>query len=277
MRLQFRGWMTPAAVGVISFAAGAASGYFFKKYKDMDLLESSIEETVTDIPEIAELESQMAQLQFAFEERDRKYDVHLQQAMKVIVALQDAKKEFMESLEAGTQRVEEIQHVDTKPVTNSSGKSKQTPKKVQPKLVPNEKVEEVEGIFPVSEDEDWSYEEEIKTRGPDHPYIIHRDEFFSQESEYRQTSLSYYQSDNILCDEQDVPVYNPEKVVGELKFGHGSADPSIVYIRNDHLEAEYEVILDEGYYQTEVLGHEVENAVERNELKHGVHRFRTTD
>jgi hypothetical protein len=242
----------------------------------MDLLESSIEET-TDISKISELETQMAQLHFEFEERDRKYDSHLQQAMKVIVALQDAKKEFMDALVAGLEykQVEEIQHTVTQPSTTTNSKVKQAPVKAQAK--PKEKIEEHVDDFPINENEDWNYELELKDRGPDHPYVIHRDEFFANESEYRQISLMYYKGDNILCDDQDVPVYNPEKVVGQLRFGHGSADPSIVYIRNDALDAEYEVILDDGYYQTEVLGHELEDDLEEDGLKHSVQKFRASD
>lgn len=111
-------------------------------------------------------------------------------------------------------------------------------------------------IFP-DEDDDWNYDEEVKNRGPDNPYIIHRDEYFSNEMEYRQTTITYYEGDQILCDELDTPIYNPEKIVGTLRFGHGSQDPSICYVRNERLEAEYEVLIDHGYYQEEVLGAEI--------------------
>jgi hypothetical protein len=122
----------------------------------------------------------------------------------------------------------------------------------------------------------WDYDVEVPTRGNHDPYVIHRDEFFAEESGFRQTSLSYYAGDNILCDEKDQPIYNHELIVGEhnLKFGHGSKDRSIVYIRNPHLQAEYEIILDNGYYQVEVLGTVIEEEMGNDDLKHSVYRYR---
>lgn len=277
MRLEYKGWMTPAAVGVISFAAGAGAGYFFKKYRDAQKVDTSFQEVADDI--IA-LETNLAQLQFMYEERDRKYDVNIQQAMHVITALQDAKKEFIlginEAVGPTVSQPVDIQHVDSHPSAKNK-QPKQSKPHVKAQAKPKVVVNDVEDVFPVNEDEDWNYEEELKTRRPDRPYIIHRDEFFSNENDYRQCSLMYYAGDSILCDENDVPVYNPERIVGELRFGHGSGDPSIVYSRNEKLEAEYEIILDDGYYQTEVLGHEVEHDFDKNELKHSVQKFRATD
>ena len=119
------------------------------------------------------------------------------------------------------------------------------------------------------EDDDWDYEEEEQTRNPDHPYVIHRDEYDQNEDDYGQSTLTYYAGDNILCDEHDVPVYDPERVVGALQFGHGSKDPSICFIRNDRLLAEYEVLFDPGSFQEEVLGQDP-----RDLKHHRVPKFR---
>jgi hypothetical protein len=279
MRIQFKEWMTPAAVGVISFAAGVGAGYFFKKYRD----ETKRPVTFNDVlQDIAVLESSFDQLQMMYEERDRRYDVHMQQAMHVITALQDAKKEFLEGVVSGISGTGSVvvtsSAVQNHPATIGHNRNEFNKKAEKVKLVVQEAPEdEPENVYSVTEDEDWDWEEEVKNRTPERPYILHRDEFFSNESEFRQTSLTYYNGDNILCDENDVPIYNPEKIVGVLTFGHGSADPSIVYIRNDRLMAEYEVILEPGYYQTEVLGHEVEADLNKDELRHFVQRFRASD
>lgn len=126
-------------------------------------------------------------------------------------------------------------------------------------------------VFPETED-DWDYEEEAKTRGSEKPYVIHRDEYYQNEKDYGQTTLTYYAGDDVLVDENDVPLYNQEKITGPLPFGKGSGDPSIVHIRNDHLEAEYEVILDAGHYAVEVLGVNMEH--ELSEEKPIIHKFR---
>jgi len=121
---------------------------------------------------------------------------------------------------------------------------------------------------------DWDYHEEAKNRSENQPYILHRTEFFANEREYPHSTLTYYEGDDVLCDEQDVPIYGKEKLLGELKFGHGSEDPEIVYIRNDERESEYEVLLDHGHYQVEVLGQEIGDVL-NNDLKHAhIRKFR---
>ena len=116
--------------------------------------------------------------------------------------------------------------------------------------------------------------EEAKNRSENQPYILHRTEFFANEREYPHSTLTYYEGDDVLCDEQDVPIYGKEKLLGELKFGHGSEDPEIVYIRNDERESEYEVLLDHGHYQVEVLGQEIGDVL-NNDLKHAhIRKFR---
>ena len=128
-----------------------------------------------------------------------------------------------------------------------------------------------DSIFPIATP-DWDYEVEIASRTSDKPYIIHRDEFFANEADYSQTTLTYYKGDDVLLDEQDIPLYDAKNIVCELEFGKGSEDPSVVYVRNDRLEHEYEVLLDNGYYQVEVLGEELEHSFE---LKHTpLHKFR---
>ena len=125
------------------------------------------------------------------------------------------------------------------------------------------------------EEDTWDYDVELPLRTPNAPYIIHRDEFYSQEIETNsQSTLTYYAGDDVLCDEQDSPVYDYKRIVGTLEFGKGSEDISIVYVRNEKLEAEWEIILDHGYFQTEVLGEEIEHSYERRDLKHSLHKFR---
>jgi len=129
-------------------------------------------------------------------------------------------------------------------------------------------------VFPeiVSE---WDEETELSGRSPEEPYIIHRDEYFAQESGNTQKTLTYYAGDEILVDESDTPIYNYTVVVGELRFGHGSEDPNIVYIRNEKLNGEYEVIRDSGHYSVEVLGAELEHSFDGH--NQGLRRFRNTD
>lgn len=128
-------------------------------------------------------------------------------------------------------------------------------------------------IFAGNTDE-WDYERELELRDETRPYIIHKDEFYAEERDYTQTTLTYYSGDNIMADEEESPVYNHNDITGELVFGHGSGDPNVVYIRNAPRKAEYEVLFDRGLFSVEVLGLEIENNERVKELKHGPPKFR---
>lgn len=132
----------------------------------------------------------------------------------------------------------------------------------------------VRNVFAAS-DVGWDYTEEVKGRNAEEPYVLHKDEFYEGEFEYSQVTLTYYKGDNIMADEDDTPVYNFEQVVGDLKFGHGSGDPKVFYVRNPKLRCEYEVLLHEGLFSVEVLGLEIEDNARAQDLKHSLPRFRS--
>jgi hypothetical protein len=240
MRIQIKGWQLLTGVGLASFGVGTGIGYL------LGLRKTKISVDEANL-EIEELKSEQLQLDFKRVEMDREFNAQIQQAIIVIRELKESGRVFLGS----------IKRED--PGLDNSIKSHPSNEQRSIIIAPiahqdNENI--MINVFP-DENDDWDYDEEVKHRSPDHPYIIHRDEYFSNELDYRQSTLTFYEGDEILCDEQDVPVYNPEKVVGKIIFGHGSQDISICYIRNEHLEAEYEVLVDHGYYQQEVLGAEV--------------------
>lgn len=124
--------------------------------------------------------------------------------------------------------------------------------------------------------DNWDYERELKIReeNPTKPYILSNEEYLENESGYDQASLTYYEGDNVLSDDQDIPVNDTESLVGDdnlERFGHGSGDPKILYIRNDNTEMEYEIALSTGEYTREVLGL-VEVDEGDKELKHSMTR-----
>lgn len=103
----------------------------------------------------------------------------------------------------------------------------------------------------------FDLEEEKKYRTKEEPYVITQDEFNAGEREFDQSSLTYFEDDDVLVDERDMPIRDMESVIGEdnlVRFGHGSGDANLVYIRNERLELDYEVVKSTGSYVDEVLG-----------------------
>ena len=110
-----------------------------------------------------------------------------------------------------------------------------------------------------AEPDGWDYDTEMANRQefPDKPYVIKSEEFLSNEENHEQVTLTFYRGDDTLTDEREDPIDNQSYTVGEDnldKFGYGSGDENIVYIRNLKLGMDFEIILNKGKYHEEVLG-----------------------
>jgi hypothetical protein len=103
----------------------------------------------------------------------------------------------------------------------------------------------------------WDYAAELEKRGDD-PYVIHIDEFRQNEPEHSQTTVTYYEKDDVLLDEREQDLISDlDGVVGlnNLQlFGHGSGDPNVVYVRNDAIDSDFEICRNPGSYAEEVHG-----------------------
>jgi hypothetical protein len=103
----------------------------------------------------------------------------------------------------------------------------------------------------------WDYGKELQHRSPNHPYIIHQDEFIDNQLEFQQKTWTYYAGDDILSDERDEVVVRPELVVGEenlKKFGHGADDTDVLFVRNEKVGVEFEICRSWKSYASEVQG-----------------------
>lgn len=133
-----------------------------------------------------------------------------------------------------------------------------------PRPAPEVVVEEVQvtnNVFvqAATDPRDWDYNLEVATReeNPDLPYVVSFDEFHENEPHHEQVTLAYYVEDDTLADERDQPIDNTDYTVGDhnlLRFGHGSQDSKVVYVRNEKISMDFEIIRSMGSYAREVLG-----------------------
>jgi hypothetical protein len=105
--------------------------------------------------------------------------------------------------------------------------------------------------------DEWDYAKEVKSRRPDVPYIIHYDEFTSNESGNEQIAYIYYEQDDVLIDTtSQTQIEDMDEVIGlgNLgRWGHGSPhDENVVHIRNEHLSLDFEVSRDPGSYEATI-------------------------
>jgi len=94
-------------------------------------------------------------------------------------------------------------------------------------------------------------------RSADAPYVISFQEFMDEREEFEKISIEYYEADNTLADDRELIITDVEGTIGRAnlsRFGQGSQDPAIVYIRNESLGADFEVAHNHKGYAEIVLG-----------------------
>lgn len=103
----------------------------------------------------------------------------------------------------------------------------------------------------------FDYATELPLRTPEKPYIITHEEYDGNEKGYEQDVLTYYSGDKTLADSSDEPINDADVYVGGehlSMFGKGSRDVNTLYVRNERLSTEYEIVKSAGTYLEEVLG-----------------------
>ena len=84
------------------------------------------------------------------------------------------------------------------------------------------------------------------------PYVIEPDRF-GEIYEYETITFTYY-ADGVLADELDERVEDIDNVIGEDSLKHfGEYEDDSVFVRNDELKCDYEILLDSRKY-SDVVG-----------------------
>lgn len=99
--------------------------------------------------------------------------------------------------------------------------------------------------------------EDYSNRFEEEPYIIPVKEFMYEKEDYDKITVTYFENDDTLCDEREQLIPDIEGTVGSdalTKFGRFSDDKNIVYVRNDNLKTDFEVLLDKRSFSEVVLG-----------------------
>lgn len=312
-----RPWVIPAAVGLVSLTAGAIGGYFLGKMKrDIVYVASSQMQEVLDTYKGSkandiEHNTPLGTATFVKTEDGLEAEIVLNDAGEETYA--EAQARIAEKVSNAADRLEvaraqkpghldlvkDAENRDIRQGVNNRTRydairSVPTEAEVRKEVYDAARAAEEEGepvpeevkptrhnIFQTSRGNDtWDYDTEVSQRSKDAPYVIHKDEFDADEKGYQQTTLTYYAQDDVIADTLDVKLGgNWRALLGELKFGHGSDDPKIVYIRNEQTEMEYEVCFTNDSYEQE-HGGLIYDLDDPNELQHShrrVLKFRQDD
>ena len=86
--------------------------------------------------------------------------------------------------------------------------------------------------------------EEGGTDDMEKPYVISPDEY-GETDDYDLYSYTYY-ADKVLADENNEPIEDVDQIIGFESLKHfGEYGDDSVYVRNDNLKADYEILLDD--------------------------------
>jgi hypothetical protein len=95
--------------------------------------------------------------------------------------------------------------------------------------------------------EDINYQKVEEEQMSMRPYVISPEDF-GEHDDYETISLTYY-ADGTLTDSTDEPIEDVEYVVGEDSLTHfGEYEDDSVFVRNDRLRTDYEILLDTRNY-----------------------------
>ena len=122
-------------------------------------------------------------------------------------------------------------------------------------IVQDEDIDSIPDISEPEEHEDYEavlrkagYKNEPQKITKNGPYVIPPEEF--GETDYDIISLTYY-ADNILVDDSDEKILNSkvDELIGVDSLSHfGEYDDDAVYVRNDALKRDYEILRSEREY-----------------------------
>jgi hypothetical protein len=89
------------------------------------------------------------------------------------------------------------------------------------------------------------------------PYVMSVMLYNEHDPNFQKITLIYYTEDDVVVDDDDSVLNDVDSIIGNKNlqmFGHGSNDPEVVYVRNEKLSTDMEIIRREGSYQELVLG-----------------------
>lgn len=145
------------------------------------------------------------------------------------------------------------------------------PNYVSPDTIPNDDVEELE-IEPEPEEEVETVRrishnpmhepdpDDVTSwdRDPSRPYVITEAEYRIDRPEFEKDSLTYYAGSDTLAEEDGTYIPDKNGTAGNQNlydcFGMGSGDERLLYIRNERVMTDFEINLNDGKYDEQVLG-----------------------
>lgn len=87
------------------------------------------------------------------------------------------------------------------------------------------------------------------------PIIITELEYMQDEEDYEKLSISWFPGDRVLVDSKEQPIADVESTVGYNNLNTLSpTEQTVIYVRNNRLQMDFEIAIEAGTYRETVLG-----------------------
>lgn len=93
---------------------------------------------------------------------------------------------------------------------------------------------------------------------PDKPYEI-TTAIFMEDDMPDKVTLTYYSTDDVLVDEREQPITDVDELIGEDHLNLLDEKNNVVYVRNETINTDFEILLQIGAYSVLVLGNDEEH------------------
>lgn len=221
---------------IISFVAGGGLSYFVAKKKLSAEYEARLEEEIDNTKRhyaILRKEGEYADPTNAFEQYAGQIEQNEKEAEALLDNLSyrsedDVQAEAPVETEADLARAEEAQRIQRNVFKDAR-----------------------------SANSYFDYEEEMKTRSPDEPYVITEDEWEQNDGDFDQVEVTYFEEDDVLIDDRSDVIPDSDGTVGDhnlTRFGHGAKSRDIVHVRNERMRIDFLVVRSHKSYTEDVLG-----------------------
>ena len=120
--------------------------------------------------------------------------------------------------------------------------------------------------------EEWDWDKEVlyREQNPQGPYAIHEDEYASGSANFHIQEMLYYAVDQIVCEQLDPRsmMYDHALKLGDVKFGYGTHDVDVAFVRNPQHRTDYQITQMHDSYTESVMGIVADDEADEAELAH---------
>jgi len=113
------------------------------------------------------------------------------------------------------------------------------------------------GVGMTFDEDELAPTEEDDSVDPDKPYVITEESFSEEFLNHDKVTITYYGADDTLADEDGSIISDIDEIVGydslDMK-NTGLTHPHTVFVRNERIGTDYEILINLGSYQEQVLG-----------------------